>query len=239
MSAHRNLCRAAVAASCLTVAVACSNGGDGGSSPASPPVTTRASVPPGAPPGAEILGTARPGEPFTFAVTVLASNTTNDPSMWQFTVRTVVCGKPLDPAVMAHAADSVGAPTQSPTPEAGKQFCVLTMDAENVGKSSAVWDADDRVSLNVGDTRYIMSQQDSGHSSDYDQYWIDQGQTSPVFGLNPGSRGPVHAVFQIPASEKPTSLWVTSSTAITTIDGVEPGYLVDLACPPDKLPSRS
>lgn len=141
-------------------------------------------------------------------------------------MRSVVCGKPLDPAVMAHAADSVGAPTASPAPEAGKQFCVLTMDAVNKGKSMAVWNADNTVSLNVADTRYTQSQEDSAYASDYAQYWNDKGQTAPTFGINPGSKGPVHGVFQIPAGENPTSLWVTSGTAITTIDGVEPGYLV-------------
>ncbi|MER5741010.1 hypothetical protein ABT117_35825 [Streptomyces sp. NPDC002262] len=174
-----------------------------------------------------MLGTARLGQAFT--VTVLASDTADDPHRWQFTMREVVCGKPLDPAVMAYAADSVGAPTPTPSPEAGKQFCVVTMDAVNVGKSEASWDADDRMSLNVADTRYTMSQKDSEYSSDYDQYENSKGRTAPVFGLNPGSKGPVHGVFQIPAGEKPTSVWVTSGTAITTIDGVQPGYLVLLS----------
>ncbi|MGW8765934.1 hypothetical protein ACWGN5_25895 [Streptomyces sp. NPDC055815] len=171
-----------------------------------------------------MLGTAHPGQSFT--VTVLASDTADDPHRWQFTVRKVVCGKPLDPAVMAYAADSVGAPTATPSPEAGKQFCVLTMDAVNVGKSKSSWDADNRVSLNVADTRYTMSQKDSDYTMDYDQYWNSKGQTAPAFGLNPDSKGPVHGVFQIPAGEKPTSIWVTSGTAITTIEGVQPGYLV-------------
>lgn len=102
------------------------------------------------------------------------------------------------------------------------------MDAVNKGKSMANWNADSTVSLNVADTRYEQSQSDSDYASDYAQYWNDKGQTSPTFGLNPGSKGPVHGVFQIPAGEKPTSLWVTSGTAITTIDGIEPGYLVHL-----------
>ncbi|MFB6837132.1 hypothetical protein [Streptomyces sp. NPDC056361] len=174
-----------------------------------------------------MLGTVRPGEPFD--VTVIASDTADDPHRWRFTVRNVVCGMPLDPAVVAYAADSVGAPTASPTPEVGKQFCVLTMDAVNVGKSRANWNADSRVSLNVADTRYTMSQKDSDYASDYAQYWNSRGQTAPTFGLNPGSKGPVHGIFQIPTGEKPTSVWVTSGTAITTIDGVQPGYLVPLA----------
>ncbi|MEU2232237.1 hypothetical protein [Streptomyces vietnamensis] len=106
---------------------------------------------------------------------------------------------------------------------------MLTMDAVNVGKSEASWEADNRVSLNVADTRYTMSQKDSDYTLDYDQYWNSKGQTAPAFGLNPGSKGPVHGVFQIPAGEKPTSIWVTSGTAITTIHGVQPGYLVPLA----------
>lgn len=212
-----------VAASLLAVLTACSDG-SGESGPPASVAPSPDSAPAGAPPGAEVLGTAHPGQSFT--VTVLASDTVDDPHRWQFTVREVVCGKPLDPAVMAYAADSVGAPTATPEPEAGKQFCVLTMNAVNVGKSEASWDADNRVSLNVTDTRYTMSQKDSDYTSDYDQYWNSKGQTAPAFGLNPGSKGPVHAVFQIPSAEKPTSIWVTSGTAITTIDGVQPGYLV-------------
>ncbi|MFD9114720.1 hypothetical protein [Streptomyces bottropensis] len=103
-----------------------------------------------------MLGTVRTGEPFT--VTVLARDTANDPERWQFTVRSVTCGKPLDGAVMAHAAESVGSPTPTPTPEADKQFCVIAMDALNVGKSEAVWNAGNTVNLNVGDTRYTQSQ---------------------------------------------------------------------------------
>ncbi|WP_147980169.1 hypothetical protein [Streptomyces sp. MS191] len=161
-------------------------------------------------------------------MTVLASDTVDDPHKWQFTVRSVVCGKPLDRAVMAYAADSVGAPTARPAPEPGKQFCVLTMDALNVGKSMASWGADSRVSLNVADTRYTMSQKDADYATNYAQYWNSRGQTGPSFGLNPGSRGPVHAVFQIPAASNPSSIWITAGTAIKTIDGVQPGYLVVL-----------
>jgi hypothetical protein len=171
-----------------------------------------------------VLGTARTGEPFT--VTITFKDNPNDPDRWQFTVRSVTCGKPLDSAVMAYAAGSVGTPTSTPTPESGKQFCVVAMDALNVGNGEAVWDTDDTVSLNVGDTRYSQSQKDSDYASDYAQYFNSKGQVGPTFGLNPGSRGPVHGIFQIPTGQQPTSLWVTSSTAITTIDGVEPGYLV-------------
>ncbi|WP_326790551.1 DUF4352 domain-containing protein [Streptomyces sp. NBC_00151] len=180
----------------------------------------------GAPPGAKVLDTVKTGEAFT--VTVLASNTVDDPARWQFTVRSVECGKPLDSAVINYTADSVGSPTPAPapTPESGKQFCVLTMNARNVGKSEAVWDASDKVTLNVGDTRYKQSQKDSQYASDYAQYYNDKGQVGPTFGLNPGSQGPVHGVFQIPTGQKPTSIWVTSGTAIITIDGPEPGYLV-------------
>ncbi|MFG2503770.1 hypothetical protein ACGFSB_36845 [Streptomyces sp. NPDC048441] len=102
------------------------------------------------------------------------------------------------------------------------------MDAVNAGKSSASWDAGGTVSLNVEDTRYTESQKDAEYASGYAQYWNGKGQTAPTFGINPGSKGPVHGVFQIPKSEKPTSIWVTSGTAITTIDGAEPGYLIPL-----------
>ncbi|MGW7469304.1 hypothetical protein ACWGJT_32715 [Streptomyces xantholiticus] len=217
--------RTAAAAVLLVVMGACSDNADRASVKTTAPTSTAPSVPTdGAPPGAEVLGTVRTGEPFT--VTVLARDTANDPERWQFTVRSVVCGKPLDSAVMAYAAESVGSPTPTPTPEAGKQFCVVAMDALNVGKSEAVWNADNTVSLNVGDTRYSHSQKDSAYALDYAQYFSSRGQTGPTFGLNPGSRGPVHGVFQIPTGQQPTSIWVTSGTAITTIDGVQPGYLV-------------
>ncbi|MDQ1041990.1 hypothetical protein [Streptomyces sp. V4I2] len=63
---------------------------------------------------------------------------------------------------------------------------------------------------------------------DYAQYWNSKGQTGPTFGINPGSKGPVHGIFHIPVGDRPTSVWVTSGTAIQTVDGVEPGYLVAL-----------
>lgn len=224
MDARFRMSHIVAAAVLLVVMAACSDN----SEQAPKAETTSPSAPvthmDGAPPGAEVLGTVRTGEPFT--VTVLAEDSADDPHRWRFTVRSVTCGKPLDSAVMAFAAESVGAPTPTPAPEAGKQFCVLTMDALNVGKSMAAWDSDNTVSLNVGDTRYTQSQKDADYSSDYDQYFNSKGQVAPAFGLNPGSRGPVHGVFQIPAGQRPTSLWVTAGTAIETIDGVEPGYLV-------------
>ncbi|WP_143662392.1 DUF4352 domain-containing protein [Streptomyces sp. Amel2xC10] len=231
MSACRNLGRAAAAFALVVIMAACSDSSDrspgaDSSGTTGGTTTTGGSTRAGVPPGAEVLGTTRPGKPFT--VTVLASDTTNDPHRWQFTVRSVACGQPLDHAVLAYAADAVGSPTASPTPEAGKQFCVLTMDAINVGKSMASWDASNKVSLNVVDTRYTESQSDADYALDYAQYWNSRGQTAPTFGINPGSKGPVHGVFQIPAGEKPTSLWVTAGTAITTFDGVQPGYLVHL-----------
>ncbi|MEU3255604.1 hypothetical protein [Streptomyces sp. NPDC006997] len=219
--------RTVAAAVLLVVMAACSDNSDqasvnGTTAPSTP--TTPSTPTDGAPPGAEVLGTVRTGEPLT--VTVLASDTANDPERWQFTVHSVICGKPLDSAVMAYAGESVGSPTPTPTPETGKQFCVVAMEALNVGKSEAVWNADNTVSLNVGDTRYTQSQKDSAYASDYAQYFSSKGQNGPTFGLNPGSRGPVHGVFQIPTGQQPTSIWITSGTAITTIDGVQPGYLV-------------
>lgn len=183
-------------------------------------------TPDGAPPGAEVLGTPRQGEPFE--VTVIASNTADDPSRWRFTVTDVSCGKTLDPAVTAHAADSIGAPHSPPAPEPGKQFCVLAIDVENIGKKQNSWDTSSTVSLNVGDTRYTQSQTDDEYSSEYAQYWQDKTNTVATFGVNPGSKGPTHGVFQIPEGEQPTTAWFTSSTAIETINGTEPGYLVTL-----------
>ncbi|MFE1444080.1 hypothetical protein [Streptomyces sp. NPDC058739] len=219
--------RTVAAAVLLVVMAACSDNSDqasvkGETAPSTP--TAPRTPKDGAPPGAEVLGTVRTGEPLT--VTVLASNTANDPARWQFTVRSVTCGKPLDSAVVAYAAESVGSPIPTPTPEAGKQFCVVAMEALNVGKSEEVWNADNTVSLNADDTRYTQSQTDSAYASDYAQYFSSNGQSGPNFGLNPGSRGPVHGVFQIPTGQQPTSIWITSGTAITTIDGVQPGYLV-------------
>ncbi|MER7477425.1 hypothetical protein ABTX60_07180 [Streptomyces sp. NPDC126510] len=226
MDARLKVSRTVAAAVLLVVMAACSDNADQATEGTTAPITPTAPVAPtdGAPPGAEVLGTVRAGEPFT--VTVEYRDPADDPDRWQFTVRSVTCGKPLDPAVMAYAAESVGSPTPTPTPEASKQFCVVAIDALNVGKSEANWNAANSVSLNVGDTRYNQSQTDSTYALDYAQYFNSKGQTGPTFGLNPGSRGPAHGIFQIPTGQQPTSVWVTSGTALTTIDGVEPGYLV-------------
>lgn len=173
-----------------------------------------------------MLGTPRQGEPFE--VTVIASNTADDPSKWRFTVADVACGESLDPEVTAHAADSIGATHSPPPPEPGKQFCVMTIDVENIGKKQDTWNTSSTVSLSVGDTRYTQSQTDDEYSTDYAQYWQDKTNTVATFGVNPGSKGPTHGVFQIPEGEKPTTAWFTSSTAIETVNGTEPGYLVTL-----------
>ncbi|MEU3051427.1 DUF4352 domain-containing protein [Streptomyces sp. NPDC006984] len=207
----------------LLTASGCSTSSSlGTGTPAATPaaVQTSPTTPEGAPPGAAVLGTPRQGEPFD--VTITSSDTTADPDRWRFTVQKVACSESLDPAVMADASDP------SPAPEAGKQFCVVTIQVENIGKKQASWDTSSTVSLNVGDTRYTQSQADDDYASAYAQHWHKDNVTVPVFGLNPRSRGPAPGVFQIPEDEQPTSIWITSSTAIETINGVEPGYLVTL-----------
>ncbi|ARF76646.1 DUF4352 domain-containing protein [Streptomyces sp. NPDC012600] len=215
----------------LLAAAACSTGAPSAATSSVGDVTPVAAEPSsdatqGAPPGAEILGSPAQGE--AFDVTVIASNTTDDPSRWRFTVTDVTCGKPLDPAVMAKAADSVGASASAPAPEPGKQFCVMAIDVENIGKKQDSWNTSGNVSLNVGDTRYTQTQTDDEYALDYAQFWNDKTSTVATFGVNPGSKGPTHGVFQIPVGDKPSTAWFTSGTAIDTIDGAEPGYLVTL-----------
>ncbi|QNS05994.1 DUF4352 domain-containing protein [Streptomyces xanthii] len=206
----------------------CSNGSDADSGASASPASAASSegADAGAPPGAEILGITREGEPFKVTVTFSDGS---QPAEFRITVDGVTCDDSLDPKVLAYAADSVGASaTESPVPESGKQFCVVLMNVENVGKSRQSWDAGGTVGLNVRDTQYTETQQEAEYALDYAQYANSQGRPGATFGLNPGSHGPAYGVFEIPAGDEPTSLWVTSGTAITTIDGVEPGYLVRL-----------
>jgi len=69
----------------------------------------------------------------------------------------------------------------TPTPEGGKQYCVLALEVLNVGKSEAIWQGGD------------------------------------------------YGIFQIPADDDPTTVWVASGTSLESFDGAEPGYLVQLA----------
>ncbi len=101
------------------------------------------------------------------------------------------------------------------------------MEVMNVGKSEADWSADDAVTLNVDDIAYSPTQSDNELADLYAQYWSDQGKTDLSSGINPGSRSPEHGVFQIPVGDEPTTAWV-SGNLLETIDGVEPGYLVQL-----------
>ncbi|MEU3319963.1 hypothetical protein [Streptomyces sp. NPDC006785] len=179
----------------------------------------------GAPPGAEILGRPAVGEPFTLTI---GSSDEARPDEFEITVEDVTCGEPLDPKVLAHAAESVGEPTENPAPESGKQFCVVALEVQNVGRSEAIWSVDDTVTLNVDDTAYSQSQTDDSYASDYADYWSDQGEPGPAYGLNPGSRGPEHGIFQIPSDDEPTTLWVASSDWLESFDRPEPGYLVQL-----------
>ncbi|MFI6552970.1 DUF4352 domain-containing protein [Streptomyces griseus] len=226
----RPLC-GALAAAGLFAATACSSSSPPAPEPVSEGIAAVADEPSpdtteGVPPGARVLGSPSQGEPFD--VTVVASDTTDDPSRWRFTVTDVTCGKTLDPAVTSAAAESNGSTASPPAPEPGKQFCVMAVDVENIGKKQSVWDTSGTVSLNVGDTRYTQSQTDDGYASDYAQYWQDKTNTVAAFGVNPGSKGPTHGVFQIPEGDKPTTAWFTSGTAIDTFDGTQPGYLVTL-----------
>ncbi|MFD3413816.1 hypothetical protein [Streptomyces cyaneofuscatus] len=166
------------------------------------------------------------GEPFK--LTIGATDTAR-PDEFEVTVEEVRCGEPLDPEVVAHAAESVGEATPTPTPEGGKQYCVVALEVANVGKSEAVWQAGDVVTLNVDDTAYSQSLADADHAYDYRQYWYSKGKAGPSFGLNPGSRGPDYGIFQIPADDDPTTVWVASGTSLESFDGAEPGYLVQLA----------
>ncbi|MGA4997691.1 hypothetical protein ACPCB7_06640 [Streptomyces arboris] len=212
----------------LLTLTACSSASPGrASSPASAVQAAATSNPDaGAPPGAEILGRPGIGEPFK--LTIDAADTAR-PDEFEVTVEEVRCGEPLDPEVVAHAASSVGEPTPTPTPENGKQYCVVALEVLNVGKSEAHWEAGDAVALNVSDTAYSQSLADADHAYDYSQYWYSKGQAGPSFGLNPGSKGPDHGIFQIPAADAPTTLWVASARSLESFDGAEPGYLVQLA----------
>ncbi|MFM9812891.1 hypothetical protein ACKI16_30810 [Streptomyces scabiei] len=228
MSSRERSLLAVGAAMVLAALSACSESGANGapdSTRRAPSKVASSGATVGAPPGAQVLGTPRKGEPFKVRI---AFEDTSQLDEFQITVRSVTCGKPLDPEVLAYAADSVGAPTSTPTPEGGKQYCVVAMEVMNVGKRELIWNADNTVSLNVGDVAYSQTQKDADIASDYAQYWNSKGQTGPTFGINPGSKGPVHGIFQIPVGDRPTSVWVTSGTAIQTVDGVEPGYLVEL-----------
>ncbi|WNF28250.1 hypothetical protein RI138_16180 [Streptomyces sp. C11-1] len=199
-----------------------------GSSPGSAvPAAATSSPDAGAPPGAEILGTSSIGEPFKLTI-----DSTNEarPDEFEITVEDVTCGEPLDPKVLAH--DSPSAPTAPPTPEDGKQFCVVSMEVLNVGKGEARWTADDTVTLNVDDTAYSQTRSDAQLTSAYEEYWYDQGEPRPSFGLNPASKGPVNAVFQIPAADEPTTLWFAAARWLKLFDP-EPGYLIQLQ-PPDQ-----
>ncbi|MEV0604661.1 DUF4352 domain-containing protein [Streptomyces sp. NPDC050315] len=203
---------------------------DTGSAPAekssAPPSTTGGSTV-GAPPDAEVLGTPRVGEPFT--LTIEEDPDDPKPLKLKVTVERVTCGKPIDPAVLAEEAESIGEPTPTPTPESGKEFCVVSLEVANVGKSEAVWDTQSTVLLNVRDTAYNQTQDDYEYVSAYDSYWESRGRTGPVYGLNPGSKGPAFAVFQIPANTPPTTLWVYSKTlGLADEEGTESGYLVRL-----------
>ncbi|WP_097865610.1 DUF4352 domain-containing protein [Streptomyces sp. rh34] len=211
----------------LLTLTACSSASTGtASSPGSAvPAAATSSPDDGAPPGAEILGRPRTGEPFKLTITY-----SDTPKLDEFevTVDEVRCGDPLDPKVLAHASDFVTEPTPAPTPEEGKQYCVVTMEVLNVGKSEADWSADGATTLNVGDIAYSPTESDNELASHYAQYWSDQGKADPSAGINPGSKGPMHGVFQIPAADRPTTVWVASDHLLETIDGVEPGYLVQL-----------
>ncbi|WP_032764574.1 hypothetical protein [Streptomyces sp. CNS654] len=226
MSSRGSTFAALGAASALLMVTTCATAtsSDTGSSPGSavPAAATTTDPDVGAPPGAEILGRAALGEPFKLTI---GSSDESQPEEFEITVEDVTCGEPLDPRVLAH--DSLSAPTEPPTPEDGKQFCVVRMEVLNVGKSEARWTADDTVTLNVDDTAYSQTQDDAQLTSAYEEYWYDQGKPRPSFGLNPASKGPVNAVFQIPAADEPTTVWFAAARWLE-LTGPEPGYLVRL-----------
>ncbi|OCC11725.1 hypothetical protein [Streptomyces sp. PTY087I2] len=226
MSSRGSTFAALGAASALFMVTACGAAASSGtsSSPGSavPAAATTGDPDVGAPPGAEVLGRAAVGEPFKLTID---SSGEARPDEFEITVEGVTCGEPLDPKVLAH--DSLSAPTEPPTPEDGKQFCVARMEVLNVGKGEARWTADDTVTLNVDDTAYSQTRNDVQLTSAYEEYWYDQGKPRPSFGLNPASKGPVNAVFQIPTADEPTSLWFAAARWLE-LTGPEPGYLVQL-----------
>ncbi|ETA71167.1 hypothetical protein ActroDRAFT_0197 [Actinospica robiniae DSM 44927] len=204
------------------VLTGCSSG-NGSSSPQATSPQAPGTGAAGAPPGAQVLGTVDVGQPFT--ITFPSSNTAQ-PSKLKLTVKSVVCGKGLDPAVIAYAEQG-GTSSAPPTPAGGSQFCVVSMTAQNVGDASATWSANYGVGLNVGAVQYVETSNDQDLELDYAQVWFQRGQPSPTFGINPGAAGPVNGVFEIPVGAKPTSAWV-SGGSITALNGPAPGYLVRL-----------
>ncbi|PJN28825.1 hypothetical protein CG717_22410 [Streptomyces sp. CB02613] len=225
MSSRGSISAALGAASALLMVTACATAtsSDTGSSPGStvPAAATTTDPDVGAPPGAEILGRPAVGEPFKLTIDYSNTSALDE---FEVTVDEVRCGEPLDPKALAHAST----PGTEPQPEEGKQYCVVSMEVQNVGKSEADWSADEAITLNVDDIAYSPTQSDNELAALYAQYWSDQGKTDPSFGINPGSKSPEHAVIQIPVGEEPTTVWVASGNLLETIDGVEPGYLVQL-----------
>ncbi|MZG02616.1 DUF4352 domain-containing protein [Streptomyces sp. SID5614] len=228
MSSRASTFAALGAASALLMVTACTAGTSSGttSSPGSavPAAATTTDPHIGAPPGAEVLARPAVGEPFKLTIDYSNTSALDE---FEVTVDEVRCGEPLDPKALAHAAD----PGTEPPPEEGKQYCVVSMEVRNAGKSEADWSADDAITLNVDDTAYSPTQSDNELAGLYAQYWSDQGKTDPSFGINPGSRSPEHAVVQIPVGDEPTTVWVASGNLLESIDGVEPGYLVQLRTP--------
>ncbi|MER6599464.1 hypothetical protein ACWDBC_22605 [Streptomyces parvus] len=225
MSSRGSTFAALGAASALLMVTACATAtsSDTASSPGSavPAAATTTGPDAGAPPGAEILGRPAVGEPFRLTIDYSNTSALDE---FEVTVDEVRCGEPLDPKALAHAA----APGTEPQPEEGKQYCVVGMEVRNVGKSESDWSADEAITLNVDDITYSPTQSDNELAALYAQYWSDQGKTDPSLGINPGSKSPEHAVIQIPVGEEPTTVWVASGNLLETIDGVEPGYLVQL-----------
>jgi hypothetical protein len=175
--------------------------------------------------GLAVLQTVPLGEPFN-----LPFEGDDTHVQFQVTVQTITCGKPIDPAVMQYAAASTGQSAVTPSPIAGTKFCVVAFYAKNAGNTEAGWDASDDVTLNVGPAEYSSQPDDRMLALEYEQYEESLGRQSPVFRVNPGIGGPVHAVFQIPAGASPTDLWVgngyygaRNSTAPT------PGFRVTLS----------
>ncbi|NUW04543.1 DUF4352 domain-containing protein [Streptomyces sp. CAI 127] len=225
MSSRGSTFAALGAASALLMVTACATttSSDTASSPGSavPAAATTTDPDVGAPPGAEILGRPAVGEPFRLTIDYSDTSALDE---FEVTVEDVTCGEPLDPKALAHAAD----PGTEPPPEEGKQYCVVSMEVLNVGKREADWSADDAVTVNVDDTAYSPTESDNELAGLYAQYWSDQGKTDPSRGINPGSKGPEHGIFQIPVGDEPTTVWVASGNLLQTINGVEPGYLVQL-----------
>lgn len=132
---------------------------------------------------------------------------------WSVTLSEVECGLEAAPEADSNPEWDGGDDTPEyvdAVPEEGMEFCILTWDWENVGKTPGT--PDQSGDLMLGDEQHARSSEDEMRSWTMMETQLEVGYTDEV---NPGETTKSLDLYQVPEGVTPDAVWFPMETVIS------------------------